>query len=161
MWFLLFVVIGAGCNKTSVTLTAEEQLAYDVNVIDEYLAENSINAVKLESGVRYIITEMGTGPNPTKDNCVIFNSYIGYVLYNTEPFVSNGAGYKIPLKRDLVGMQIGLKLMPVGTKGSIFIPSSFAYGGNSDEKIPRNANIRFDVEVASVTEFNSLGGYCN
>ncbi|HMJ71680.1 MAG TPA: FKBP-type peptidyl-prolyl cis-trans isomerase [Cyclobacteriaceae bacterium] len=158
LWFLTFVVIGAGCSKTDDTLTAAEQLVYDVNIIDEYLAENSINAIKLESGVRYIITEMGTGPNPTKDHCVTFN-YTGYVLYTAEPFESN-TGYKTPLKANITGMQIGLKLLPVGSKGSLFIPSGLAYAGNSSATIPRNANLRFDVEVVSITDYNALAGYC-
>ena len=161
--FFLAVVI-LGCNSNAATLmTPEERLIYDVNVIDSYLTENNIEAVKLESGVRYVIKEMGAGPLPTKDNCVRFK-YDGYVLYETNFFDSNqtaAGGLKIALKSLISGMQIGLKQMPVGTKGTVFIPSNLGYGGTPQPGIPGYSILRFEVEVTGLSSYNSLGDYCN
>jgi FKBP-type peptidyl-prolyl cis-trans isomerase FkpA len=164
VWSLVFGVVAIGCNKSTVPLTAEQQLEYDVNIIDGYLAENSIDAMKLESGVRYTISELGTGPAPTKDHCVTIR-YTGWVLYDTEAFDSNTTtGFKRPLKGLITGMQIGLKLMPLGSKGTLYIPSGLGYGPNPDpvtaQKIPKNAILKFDIEVAELSEYNALGGYC-
>lgn len=161
-WFFLLGAMAVGCNKTSVTLTAEEQLAYDVNRIDEYLAENNINnAVKLENGLRYIIHEPGAGPAPTKDNCFRM-IYKGIVLYETQAFDSAVApGFKTPLKKMITGMQIMVKLMPVGAKATVFIPSGLAYGTTPQQKIPANSILKFDVEVTEITNFNALGNYCD
>jgi FKBP-type peptidyl-prolyl cis-trans isomerase len=160
-WFLLLVVIAVGCNETAVTLTADEQLVYDVNIIDQYLAENSVNAVKHESGIRYVITETGTGPTPTKDNCVKYHYAVSF-LYEPEAFQrSRSEAFKIPMKNQITGMQIGLKQFPVGSKGSIYIPSGLAYGPNPGvSAMPRNAILRYDIEVLSVSAYNALGDYC-
>lgn len=156
------LMIAIACNKTSApTITAAEQLEKDINLIDEYLAANNINAVKLESGVRYVINELGTGATPTKDNCVRFR-YVGRVLYDTAVFDSNTTdGIKSPLKSLVGGMQIGMKQMPVGTKGVIYMPSAYGYGVNgSGTAIPPNSCIYFEVEIIQLYAYNTLGNYC-
>jgi FKBP-type peptidyl-prolyl cis-trans isomerase FkpA len=163
--FVVFIAIAVSCNKeATVALTTEEQLAYDVNIIDTYLAENKIDAIKLESGVRYRINEAGTGPVPTKDNCVRYR-YTVTLLYETDPFNSNTTdwGIKSPLKQLVTGMQIAMKNFPVGTKATVFLPSGLAYGTrpNSDGTIPANAILRFEIEMLALTAYNSLGDYCN
>jgi FKBP-type peptidyl-prolyl cis-trans isomerase FkpA len=159
-WFLLFVAIAVACKETVVTLTVDEQFAYDVNDIDEYLAEKNINAIKLENGIRYIISETGSGPMPTKDNCFRIK-YRGSLLRETALFDGDSTdGYKAPLKTQIVGMQIMLKLMPVGSKGTVFIPSKLAYGSAGQPPIPRNANLKFDIELMQIYDFNSQGNYC-
>ncbi len=162
------VMIAVACNKTTTpTITAEEQLEKDINLIDQYLADSGINAIKLESGVRYIIDQMGEGPTPTKDNCLRFR-YAGYMLYDTAAFDSNHEdGLKSPLKHLVAGMQIGLKQMPVGTKGRIFMPSVYGYGVNGSYDsynakyiVNPSTPIWFDVEVVQLYAYNTLGNYC-
>lgn len=159
---LCLVALVAACSKTSTPqLTTDEQLEKDINLIDEYLAEKGINAIKLESGVRYVITENTDGPVATKDNCIRF-LYAGYELYDTEPFDSNSTdGIKIPLKSLVAGMQIGLKLIPVGAKGMIYMPSLYGYGtsGNGTDVAP-NTPIWFSVEVVELYTYNAEGNYC-
>ncbi|HZY80723.1 MAG TPA: FKBP-type peptidyl-prolyl cis-trans isomerase [Cyclobacteriaceae bacterium] len=157
------LVLALGCNKTTVTLTAEEQLAYDVAAIDEYLTRTNVNAIKLESGVRYVLTEVGTGPLPTKDNCVGLR-YVLTKLNDTTRYDYNysAAGYHRPLKNLITGVQIALKLMPLGSKGSIYIPSGLGYGPNPDAQVTvgRNAILRFDVDLFAMSNYNALGNYC-
>ena len=167
--YLIIVAFAAvACSKTTpVPLTAAEQLAYEITVIDAYLAKNGIEAVKLESGVRYTIVEMGTGPTPTIDNCVRFR-YNGYPLYNdTARFDSNNTdGLKAALVKLVAGVQIGMKLMPVGTKGTIYIPSALAYPSgiydsyNQVQTLNPNEPIGFEVEILQLYAYNSLGNYC-
>jgi FKBP-type peptidyl-prolyl cis-trans isomerase len=162
-WFFLLIVFAVACNKTTVTLTAEEQLIYDVNLIDEYLAQNGINAIKLENGIRYFLEVTGTGPTPTKDNCFTVK-YRGIVLHEEEAFGDSGDGtYSNPVKSQIPGFQIMLKLMPVGSKGTVFIPSVLGYGvnGNPQAGIPSNAVLKFDLELLAIHPYNALGNYCN
>jgi FKBP-type peptidyl-prolyl cis-trans isomerase len=157
------LVLALGCDKSTVTLTAEEQLAYDVAAIDEYLAANNVNAVKLESGVRYSISELGNGPLPTKDNCVGMR-YVLTKLNDTTRYDYNttAAGYHRPLKSLITGVQIALKQMPIGTKGSIYIPSGLGYGPNPDARVTvgRNAILKFDIDLFAISNYNALGNYC-
>lgn len=162
-WYFLFLAIAVGCNKApSLILTQEEQLVYDVQLIDEYLAQHHLDAIKLENGIRYNITETGTGPTPTKDNCFRMR-YAGFLLNETVPFGADSTdGYKAPLKSQIIGVQILLKLMSAGSKGTVYIPSDFGYGpGGSPPTIPQNAVLRFDVELMNIYSYNALGNYCN
>lgn len=168
VFFLFLIVIGMSCNKVSpVTLTAAQQLEYDINLIDEYLAENHIDAIKLENGVRYVITKQGEGPPPSKENCIRI-LYTGIGLQKTEPFDSNTTtGLKMPFKSAIPGMQIGLKQIGVGGKITIYIPSGLGYGAagsySSVEQryvIDKNENIKFDVELAQLYQYNVAANYC-
>jgi FKBP-type peptidyl-prolyl cis-trans isomerase len=162
---LLLVVIAAACNKEpAVTITAEERLVSDVSIIDTYLAEKNIDAVKLESGVRYKITQAGSGPTATKDNCVRYK-YAVYVLYETEAFNASttDTGVKTPLKSLVTGMQIAMKQLPAGSKAEIYLPSGLAYGPNPgpNSPVPGNSILRFEMEIVELTAYNLLGDYCN
>jgi FKBP-type peptidyl-prolyl cis-trans isomerase FkpA len=159
IWFFLFVVVAVGCDKSTVTLNSEEQLEYDINLIDEYLAANGItNAVKLENGMRYVMSVMGTGPTPTKDNCFTVN-YTGRFLDAEEAFDS-GTGWTRPLKSPIAGWQIMLKLMPVGSKVTVWIPSQLAYGVDGYISIPPNTVLMFDLELLAISSYHAAGNYC-
>jgi FKBP-type peptidyl-prolyl cis-trans isomerase len=171
--FFLFLVIAVSCSKTTPTpLTAAEQLQYDINLIDQYLADNHIDAIPLESGIRYVIHEQGTGAAPTKDNCVRFN-YSGWGLLNTIVFDETTAfdsntsnGLKSPLKSLIGGMQIGMKLMPVGTKATIYIPSALGYGASGSQNalgeyvVKPNECLRFDLQILQLYQYTATGNYC-
>jgi FKBP-type peptidyl-prolyl cis-trans isomerase len=164
---LLLVIVIVSCNKkTAVLPTAQERLASDLQMIDEYLAAHNVKAVRFDS-IRYAITELGTGPTVEKLNCIRFR-YEGYELNSDVPFeTSTDAGIKAPYKSLIGGMQIALKHMPVGTKGSMYLPSLYAYGAsakyNTDGtvKISANAILRFEnVEILELYDYNQAGNYC-
>lgn len=160
IWFVGLMVVAAGCNKTAVTLTAEEQLARDIELIDQYVAEKGLTVVRLENGLRYVMTFTGDGPTPTKDNCFTMK-YVGRVLNAEEEFDSSGeAGYKAPLKSQISGIQIMLKLMPVGSKATVFMPSALGYATTPRTGIPANSVLHFDLELLSITSYNAAGNYC-
>ena len=43
----------------------ENQLSIDLEILDNYLKSNNIEAISTESGLRYVITEKGDGNKPT------------------------------------------------------------------------------------------------
>ena len=49
----------AGCIPDPIS--AEDQLAKDIKLIEEYLDENNLEAESTESGLHYIIEEPGSG----------------------------------------------------------------------------------------------------
>jgi FKBP-type peptidyl-prolyl cis-trans isomerase FkpA len=167
--FLICIALSiAACNKTTTPgLTTEEQLDKDINMIDEYIASKGLTVVSLESGIRYVITEMGTGALPTAKNCVLFR-YSGHQLYDTASFGENlESGLKSPLVSLVAGMQLGMKLMPVGTKGTIFMPSGYAYGTtgiydavSASYIVNPNTPLWFDVEILQLYDYNTAGNYC-
>ncbi|GAB4107861.1 hypothetical protein GCM10028791_03080 [Echinicola sediminis] len=154
-------------QRAKMEQKSEEQLATDIKKIQDYMAQNNLNATKTESGLFYIIEEEGSGDQVEEGNTVAVN-YTGYILDGTvfdtsvedvakendifnegrpyEPFsVMVGKGRVIP------GWDEGLQLLKGGSKAKLLIPSTLAYGPRqAGEVIAPNSILVFDVEVVDV-----------
>lgn len=140
--------------QTDMQEKAAKQGGVDEASIKDYLAKNNIQATRTASGLYYKIDKKGTGPLPQSGEKVTMN-YTGKLLDGT-PFDSNidpQFGHVSPFEFALGQRQVipgwdeGIALMPVGTKGTLYIPSPMAYGPNGQGPIPANAVLIFDVEV--------------
>jgi FKBP-type peptidyl-prolyl cis-trans isomerase FklB len=110
-----------------------------------------------ESGLQYEVLTEGTGPKPTAEDQVrvhyhgtlidgkVFDSSVD----RGEPVVF-GVGQVIP------GWTEALKLMPVGSKWKIYLPSNIAYGerGAGGDIAPNSALI-FEVELLEIVKPDS------
>ncbi len=134
----------------------KEQAAIDDKLIQEYLQQKGItNAKKTASGLYYIITKEGSGPNPKARQKVTVN-YTGYNMKG-EKFDSNvdtAFHHVEPFKFDLgtrsviAGWDEGIALLNKGSKATLLIPSGLAYGERSrGPQIPANAILLFDIEL--------------
>ena len=105
----------------------------------------NINAVKTREGLRYVITQIGSGDFPTVSSTVKAN-YKGMLMSNGTVFEQGPLEY--PLSNFIQGWQIGFQKLQRGGKATLYIPSSLAYGINgSPPQIPSNANLVFEVEL--------------
>jgi FKBP-type peptidyl-prolyl cis-trans isomerase FkpA len=137
----------------------DAQVNTDDKLIQEYMKSNNIKAEKTASGLYYVVTKKGTGENAKPGQRVTVN-YTGRTLSN-EVFDSNvdSAFHHVqPFSFDLdrgnviKGWDEGVALMNKGAKGTLLIPSRYAYGPQSPSpKIPANAVLVFDVEVTDIT----------
>ena len=144
------------------------QLEKDGAEIDAYLKDNGIEAEKTEAGVRYVITQEGEGENATSGQTVSVN-YSGYLLDGTyfdssvkevaqEKGLYNEARepyqpYDVTIDQTSVirGWHDALKVMKKGSKATVYIPSSLAYGPQRrSEEIKENAILVFDLEVVDL-----------
>ena len=133
---------------------SEEQLQKDIEIIDQYLAENNIDAQSTDSGLRYVIDVEGEGAYPTPGNNVSVH-YTGTLLDGTkfdssfdrnEPFE-----FSIGRRQVIPGWDEGIALLKTGGKGTLYIPSSLAYGDRgAGGMIPPNAVLKFDVELVEI-----------
>lgn len=115
------------------------------------------DTVKTESGIKYISLKKGKGEN-LKDGQKVKVYYTGKFL-NGKQFETNRGGkpFKFVLGEEEVipGWDEGFKLMKVGERGILIIPSHLAYGKSGvklweDETkyhIPPNADLIFEVEI--------------
>ncbi|WP_295655033.1 FKBP-type peptidyl-prolyl cis-trans isomerase [uncultured Mucilaginibacter sp.] len=112
--------------------------------IKKYIADNKLNVVTTASGLSYVITQQGNGPKAANGDTAVVN-YIGKFL-NGKVFdtsildvakqnkrVQPGRPYapvRIPVGVHAVipGWDETLALLPKGTKATVIIPSSLAYG---------------------------------
>lgn len=147
---LLAFVALAGCldDDSEDYISAEEQLQIDIELIDEYLANNSINAEIHSSGLRYVIHDPGDGPSPTTDSTITV-AYEGRLLSNEQIFDSSDS-LTYPLNQLIAGWQIGVPLISEGGDITLYIPSGYGYGPYGSGNIPPNSNLIFDVELKNV-----------
>ena len=147
--FLIGLVIVLSACLDDTIISQSDQLQKDVAAIDKYLTDNGILAIKDASGLRMVVTQIGTDglpPNAGNDIKVI---YTGCLLSTGAVFDSNTALGK--LGDYIPGWQIALPMLPEGSIATLYIPSVYAYGSQGAGSIPPNANLIFDVELESVT----------
>ena len=125
----------------------KEQLTKDDKEIADYIKKNNITAVRDSSGVWFSISKEGSGKRPNQTQTVEV-TYVGKTLADGKIFDESKKPVSFPLSRLIRGWQIGFPLLKTGTKATLYIPSSLAWGATGNPpKIPANANVIFDVEL--------------
>ena len=152
-------------RKQMLAQADKEQIAKDVKVIDNYLTANEIEAVKLECGIRYTLSEKGNGPRLKLGQNVNVH-YAGYLLtgeyfdtsmrdaaqaqglYNKrrEPYDPFPISiYNSPV---ITGWHEGIYQLNKGAKATLYIPSPLGYGSRGSGKIIKpNSILVFDIEI--------------
>jgi FKBP-type peptidyl-prolyl cis-trans isomerase FkpA len=140
------------------------QLEADYKLIDDYLAKNNIKATKTKWGTYVTITTEGTGNLISKKDIATVN-YTGKTLDSSRVFDSNidpkfqhVAPYDVQMMAlgqpngVIAGWTDALQQMKKGTKATIYIPSTLAYGKDGREPaIKKNEVLVFDIEVLNVS----------
>ena len=134
---------------------AEVQDKKDDTVLQDYAKKNNLTVQKTPTGVYYIITQPGSGPN-AKAGQKVSVQYKGSLL-DGKVFDSSakhgGQPIEFPLGQGQVipGWDEAIALLNKGSKATFLIPSSLAYGERgSGAEIPANSPLRFDVELVDV-----------
>ncbi len=143
---MAFVMITA-CDKEDdgPALSAAEQLARDITIIEEYLQQEGLVAERTASGLHYIIDVEGTGGHPSSNSDVEV-TYKGYLTDKT--VFDPGSRTSFSLTRVIEGWTEGIPLFKKGGKGVLLIPSELGYGRfPPTSTIPPNAVLIFDVEL--------------
>ena len=143
---LLAISIFAACKKEDDSLSPEEQLQVDIDIIQTYLTDNNLTAQSTASGLHYIIEEEGTSANPTTEDPVIFE-YTGYFTNNTEWGKSYYGPEVFNLNSIPLGFKEGIPLFKIGGKGKLLVPSALAFGPAGISSVPPNSVMIFDVEL--------------
>ncbi|MFG6686431.1 peptidylprolyl isomerase [Mariniflexile sp. HNIBRBA6329] len=131
-------------------------------------SQQEAQAITLASGLKYIITEKGTGEK-LKETSKVLTNYTLYFedgkildtnkLETAETFgiVNNhrkAANQYQPIVSDLspnarmiAGFKEGLQQLHIGDKATLFIPYHLAYGETGNRAIPPKTNLIFEVEI--------------
>ncbi|GIV36611.1 MAG: hypothetical protein KatS3mg032_0990 [Cyclobacteriaceae bacterium] len=145
------------------------QAAKDKRAIDAFLASRNLKADTTENGIRYLITQPGTGANARPGQTVTVN-YVGYFLNgqyfdtNMESF-AHEAGLYNPIRtyqpmevtigqsNVIAGWHEALQYLNKGAKGTFYIPSPLAYGASGmGQVIKPNTVLVFEIEVVDFKE---------
>jgi FKBP-type peptidyl-prolyl cis-trans isomerase FkpA len=153
----LFCLVVMACDKdepevctqtissTVWTSLNQTQLTSDIQAIDDHLVSISKTAMEDESGLRYIITQQGTGETPCLESNIKV-TYTGVFLSNSNVF-DEATGARFTLSNLITGWRIAFLKFNRGTKATLYIPSGLAYGSTARSGIPANSNLIFFVEL--------------
>lgn len=136
---------------------SEEKLAAAKVEVDKYIADKKINAKRIENGTFVEIKSEGTGPVADSGKYITMR-YTGRVLKTGKQFETNMEAGKEPLKLTLGQHQVisgwdeGLKGLKKGTKATLYIPGTAAYGPQPGPGGSVYESLVFDVEVVDVAD---------
>ena len=139
--FTVLIVIAASC-KDDVTI---DYGPIDRVIIQDYLTTKSLVAKSTASGLHYIIEKDGTTIHPT----IYSKVNVKYKGYLTDGTVFDQGTIDYPLQSLIRGWQEGLPFIGASGKIKLLIPSALGYGARSQEKIPANSVLIFDIELVT------------
>jgi FKBP-type peptidyl-prolyl cis-trans isomerase len=105
-----------------------------------------------ESGLQYEVIKEGTGPKPTETDQVKVH-YHGTLINGTvfDSSVERGEPITFAVNGVIPGWTEALKMMSVGSKWKIYLPSSLAYGERgAGSQIGPNSVLVFEVELLEI-----------
>jgi FKBP-type peptidyl-prolyl cis-trans isomerase len=153
---LVFDITFKDAKRSSVQLT---KFKADTTAIENYLTTKSIvNAVTDTTGVRYVITQEGSGPVATWYNKLKFKYTIKSLADDTkvlgdftrEPSTT----FYNRVVDQIQGLKIGLTKMTAGSKATFYLPSEYGLGpagvSTTDFTVPGNTNLIIDVELTEI-----------
>lgn len=151
VFFLPLLIMGlffASCNDT---VSFEKQQEIDRGIIEEYVADNNLQGFFTDNNIFVSFSEEGSGTETPDQFSTVEIIYTGYLLDGTEFDSSDGFPREFRLFTLIQGWQEGLQYFKVGSKGTLVIPSQFAYKvrGTADGSIGPNTVIAFDIELLS------------
>lgn len=152
-WMFSVVLISCGDKESITQLSTAEQLEIDIDKIEAYIVENSIQNVQTTtSGLHYVISTTGNGQNATAGSNISVH-YTGKFLSGgvfDSSIGKNPIEFPVGTGRVISGWDEGLQLFNSGAKGLLLIPSILAYGPSGRSPIGPNEVLIFEVEMIAI-----------
>ncbi len=168
VFILIFVLLSAACKddvKTkhkSIDKKKVEEAFVKINKayikvedqqIDDYLNRRNWNFIRTKSGLRYLIYKKGVG-REIKSGDVVTIEYSISLIRGEEIYSSKKLGdktFQVDKSDEPSGLHQVIKLLRVGDRAKVVMPSYLAYGLIGDEnKIPSKATLFYDIYVKKV-----------
>lgn len=147
-FFIASLFVLASCGDDDVNLSFDDQLAKDIEIIDSFLDKEDIEVDIHSSGIRYVMTQEGTG-NKANLGDIVNVKYRGYFL-NGKEFDSSSSGISFPLTGLIESWRISIPLLREGGKITFYSPSGYCYGPSGTDGIGPNKVLAFDIELVSI-----------
>ena len=145
---VFFLAVGAFSSCKKENYDPEKQLVADDVLIRDFIAKNSIVAIKHSSGVYYQIITPGTGNVIYTGATQVTVNYEGRLL-NGSVFDKSITAATFSLGGLIAGWQIGIPLIQKGGKIRLLIPSTLAYMNQVRKGIPENSVLDFTIELTN------------
>jgi FKBP-type peptidyl-prolyl cis-trans isomerase len=141
-------------RREKIQKRKEQQLLEDISLIDIYLEEQGLIGMELESGIRYIVREQGSGKKPEQGDQVLIH-FMGYLLDGTQFDSSYDRNepheFTLGARTVIPGWEQSVAEMPLGSKITFYIPSGLAYGERGlGDMVEPNTVVVFDFELLDI-----------
>lgn len=148
-WALLLAVgfvVFSGCDNEPV-LSPAEQLAIDIQLIDQYVLDNNLSGFYTDGDVFISFDDEGTGTATPEYSSTVEVVYRGTFLDGEEFDSSKGLSTEFAVYQVIAGWQDALTHFKKGASGTVIIPSKHAYGPRGRGSIPGDAVLIFELEL--------------
>lgn len=138
-------------QRTFIAQIAEKNKEEGEAFLQENQEEEGVQTLK--SGLQYKILKSGSGAQPTLHDTVTVH-YRGTLLNGTvfDSTYERNDPREFPVSRVIPGWSEALKLMKVGDKWKIFVPSYLAYGETGyGPQIEPNSTLVFEMELLKIS----------
>lgn len=150
---VLTLLVSCKDQKKNDAIATEVQptdyVAKNEQEIKDYIAKNKLTAQRSDSGLYYVITNPGTGANPSASSNVTV-AYKGYFTNGTVFDQSGPEGISFGLDQVIKGWTEGIAYFKTGGSGILLIPSNLGYGDDTKGPIPGGSVLIFDVKLNSI-----------
>jgi len=140
--------------KKIIEETNRRNVAIEDRQIDDYLRRRNWKFNRTKSGLRYLIYSRGNGVNPLPGD-VVYLEYELTLIRGDKVYDSKTDGpLTFTVDHDDVpsGLHEFVKLMKVGDKAKLIVPSYLGYGTVGDEKsVPPRATLIYDLRLMRVS----------
>lgn len=144
---LFALTLFISCSKNNETVT--DYTAKNEQEIKDYIAKNGLTAQRSDSGLYYVISNPGTGANPTATSNVTV-AYKGYYTNASVFDQSSAAGIPFGLNQVIKGWTEGIQYFKPGGNGILLVPAHLGYGSYNFKGIPGGSVLIFEVKLISV-----------
>ena len=148
----LFIVLFISCNSDDDSSLPIDYREENEQEIIAYIEDNDLDATRANSGLYYVIDELGEGAEITGTSDVSVR-YIGTFTDGTLLEDNSDDGVSINLQNTIYGWREGLQYFREGGSGTLLIPSHLAYGSddlignNGSVLVPGGSVLVFEVEL--------------
>ena len=131
-----------------------KQSKIDSAILENYLVERGIETTRTSEGVHIKMMKKGTGPI-AKHGSTVTIDYIGRLLderiFNDSYKTNDPMSFVLGFREVIRGWDDTIKGMAEGTKATLYIPSTMAYGNKqSGPMVTPNSILIYDIEVVKV-----------
>ena len=165
---LIFVFILSSCDepkkkaitidktilKESLVKVNKKYIDVENTQIDDFMRRRAWQGFnKSKSGLRYKIYKKGIGKTPVSGSIISIEYSIidikGNMLYDSEKL--GRKEFKVDKNEEPSGLNEAVKLMKLGARAKLIVPSYLAYGLIGDEnKVGQKATLIYDIHIVEV-----------
>ncbi len=146
---LFFVMISCLDDSPSSNPEPVDYTAQNEADIKNYIQENTLKANRSETGLYYVIDELGDGAQPATTSDVTV-AYKGYYLNGRVFDESPSEGITFNLQQVIKGWTEGITYFKEGGSGMLLVPSHLGYGSFDYNGIPGGSVLIFDIDLLTV-----------